>query len=203
MQIYRPGQNPFPRGNCDKFHVCHNRCQFLLDPMWVDPSWPCVVWWQGWGHFLIFAATYPLDITKTRLQIQGELGHCSTVVSTPYRGMLRTAYGIGKKAVVSLVPFNGSSSLEVTGHVSGCLVRVVRSRRWGFCTQQQVSLLLGVARHEEPKRIKFHWSDILTRLRGWLTRTPAPQMAPSEVKRAPAPARWAKFCSIVGMTSVL
>jgi len=37
--------------------------------------------------------TYPLDLTKTRLQIQGEVltssGH-----SSPYRGMFRTAYGI-------------------------------------------------------------------------------------------------------------
>lgn len=43
--------------------------------------------------------TFPLDITKTRLQIQGE--RASTVPSTtaghvPYRGMVRTAVGIGE-----------------------------------------------------------------------------------------------------------
>ena len=48
-------------------------------------------------HF-IFLVTFPLDITKTRLQIQGE--RASTVSSTsvtnvPYRGMVRTAVGIG------------------------------------------------------------------------------------------------------------
>ena len=40
--------------------------------------------------------TFPLDITKTRLQIQGEK---ASLVSgskvQPYRGMLKTAYGIG------------------------------------------------------------------------------------------------------------
>lgn len=43
--------------------------------------------------------TFPLDITKTRLQIQGE--RASTIPSTtatnvPYRGMVRTAVGIGE-----------------------------------------------------------------------------------------------------------
>lgn len=43
--------------------------------------------------------TFPLDITKTRLQIQGE--RASTVSSTtatnvPYRGMVKTAVGIGE-----------------------------------------------------------------------------------------------------------
>lgn len=38
------------------------------------------------------SVTYPLDLTKTRLQIQGE-GATQTFV---YRGMIRTAYGIGR-----------------------------------------------------------------------------------------------------------
>jgi len=41
--------------------------------------------------------TYPLDLTKTRLQIQGEGG--SLLAKKPhqlqYRGMVGTAYGIG------------------------------------------------------------------------------------------------------------
>ncbi|KAG1664490.1 Mitochondrial uncoupling protein 4 [Nymphon striatum] len=39
------------------------------------------------------AATYPLDITKTRLQIQGELEKNQNVKS-PRRGMMKTAFGI-------------------------------------------------------------------------------------------------------------
>lgn len=44
------------------------------------------------------SATFPLDLTKTRLQIQGEaalarLGDGATE-SAPYRGMVRTALGI-------------------------------------------------------------------------------------------------------------
>ncbi|XP_063961532.1 mitochondrial uncoupling protein 4-like [Lytechinus pictus] len=41
--------------------------------------------------------TYPLDITKTRLQIQGEVTaakHYRTTDAIPYRGMVRTALGI-------------------------------------------------------------------------------------------------------------
>ena len=44
---------------------------------------------------LLLSATFPLDLTKTRLQIQGEaalarLGDGATE-SAPYRGMVRTA----------------------------------------------------------------------------------------------------------------
>lgn len=40
--------------------------------------------------------TFPLDITKTRLQIQGEKASLASGVKIqPYRGMLKTAYGIG------------------------------------------------------------------------------------------------------------
>ncbi|XP_052049234.1 mitochondrial uncoupling protein 4 isoform X2 [Apodemus sylvaticus] len=56
-----------------------------------------------WGFpplrlFSISLATFPLDLTKTRLQMQGEaalarLGD-GAVGSTPYRGMVRTALGI-------------------------------------------------------------------------------------------------------------
>ena len=42
-----------------------------------------------------FPVTYPLDLTKTRLQIQGEGGVVKVLPSHHYRGMLRTAYGIG------------------------------------------------------------------------------------------------------------
>ncbi|XP_069691116.1 mitochondrial uncoupling protein 4 [Periplaneta americana] len=43
--------------------------------------------------------TYPLDLTKTRLQIQGEVAasHHSSTNAAPYRGMLQTAVGIAKE----------------------------------------------------------------------------------------------------------
>ncbi|KAH9502293.1 Growth factor receptor-bound protein 2 [Bulinus truncatus] len=40
------------------------------------------------------SVTYPLDLTKTRLQIQGELGHHSV---TQQRGMIATAVGIARE----------------------------------------------------------------------------------------------------------
>lgn len=50
--------------------------------------------------FLFDIVTFPLDITKTRLQTQGEiaahLAEESGRKPPPYRGMLRTAIGIGK-----------------------------------------------------------------------------------------------------------
>ncbi|XP_078611630.1 mitochondrial uncoupling protein 4-like isoform X1 [Branchiostoma floridae x Branchiostoma japonicum] len=40
--------------------------------------------------------TYPLDLTKTRLQIQGELSK-QTKQKVPYRGMLQTALGVARE----------------------------------------------------------------------------------------------------------
>ena len=41
--------------------------------------------------------TYPLDLTKTRLQLQGEVAAGEKVVK--YRGMIQTAFGIVKEEV--------------------------------------------------------------------------------------------------------
>ena len=41
---------------------------------------------------LFISVTYPLDLTKTRLQIQGEGG----AVLAKKKGFVKTAYGIGK-----------------------------------------------------------------------------------------------------------
>ena len=48
--------------------------------------------------FLSFIVTYPLDITRTRLQVQGEHAAIKkgTIKAQAYRGMFRTALGIGK-----------------------------------------------------------------------------------------------------------
>ena len=49
--------------------------------------------------------TFPLDITKTRLQTQGEiaahLAEASGKKPPPYRGMIRTAIGIGMYSLVT------------------------------------------------------------------------------------------------------
>ena len=42
--------------------------------------------------------TYPLDLTKTRLQLQGEVA--AGEKSVIYRGMFQTAYGIFKEEVL-------------------------------------------------------------------------------------------------------
>ena len=42
--------------------------------------------------------TYPLDLTKTRLQLQGEVA--AGEKSVLYRGMFQTAYGIFKEEVI-------------------------------------------------------------------------------------------------------
>ena len=50
--------------------------------------------------FPLIQVTFPLDITKTRLQVQGEvaahLAEKSGKKPPPYRGMIRTAIGIGR-----------------------------------------------------------------------------------------------------------
>lgn len=48
---------------------------------------------------ILIAVTYPLDLTKTRLQIQGELANTkdAKMVKAPYRGLFRTALGIVKE----------------------------------------------------------------------------------------------------------
>ena len=44
------------------------------------------------GPYLTIVVTFPLDITKTRLQLQNQLGS----KNSPYRGMFRTAIGISE-----------------------------------------------------------------------------------------------------------
>ncbi|XP_035695816.1 mitochondrial uncoupling protein 4-like, partial [Branchiostoma floridae] len=46
--------------------------------------------------YCLTTVTYPLDLTKTRLQIQGELSK-QTKQKVPYRGMLQTALGVARE----------------------------------------------------------------------------------------------------------
>lgn len=57
--------------------------------------------------------TYPLDLTKTRLQIQGEIA--TSKKPTQYRGMLKTAIGI----------VNEEGTLKLWQGVSSALYRHV------------------------------------------------------------------------------
>ncbi|PSN55684.1 hypothetical protein C0J52_03190 [Blattella germanica] len=53
--------------------------------------------WCTYCVSVIAAITYPLDLTKTRLQIQGEKAAQSSSNAAPYRGMLQTALGISRE----------------------------------------------------------------------------------------------------------
>lgn len=44
------------------------------------------------GPYLMIVVTFPFDITKTRLQLQNQLGSKNSL----YRGMFRTAIGISE-----------------------------------------------------------------------------------------------------------
>lgn len=47
--------------------------------------------------FLCSAVTYPLDLTKTRLQIQGEFSTKLSGKAVPYRGLFATLLGIARE----------------------------------------------------------------------------------------------------------
>lgn len=64
-------------------------------------------------RYVFIAVTYPLDLTKTRLQIQGEIA--TNNKSTQYRGMLKTALGI----------VNEEGALKLWQGVSSALYRHV------------------------------------------------------------------------------
>lgn len=55
------------------------------------------VWESSLDSISCFTATYPLDLTKTRLQIQGEISGDGAIGAR--RGMVGTAVGIGKSSV--------------------------------------------------------------------------------------------------------
>ena len=56
-----------------------------------------------------YTVTYPLDITRTRLQIQGEIHtQGKSICGKVYRGMLQTMFGIGKMSLL----FGGNALRE-------------------------------------------------------------------------------------------
>ncbi|CAH1113566.1 unnamed protein product [Psylliodes chrysocephalus] len=65
-------------------------------PKFVDSLW-CVYVVSVLAAFNAEFVTYPLDLIKTRLQIQGEQSKNGKLGQTPYRGMFKTAIGIGKE----------------------------------------------------------------------------------------------------------
>ena len=60
----------------------------------------CVINWPFWtilsGIFLFFVGTFPIDTTKTRLQIQGQTIDARHT-QLKYRGMLHAAFKIGSE----------------------------------------------------------------------------------------------------------
>ena len=57
--------------------------------------------------------TYPLDLTKTRLQLQGEIAAGEKGVQ--YRGMFQTAFGIFKEEVTKLNEFRSMTARKDDG----------------------------------------------------------------------------------------
>ena len=50
---------------------------------------------------LLYTVTYPLDITRTRLQIQGEIHALGkSICRKTHRGMLQTMFGIGETCML-------------------------------------------------------------------------------------------------------
>ncbi|XP_057666871.1 mitochondrial uncoupling protein 4 isoform X2 [Diorhabda carinulata] len=69
-------------------------------PKFVDSLW-CVYVVSVLAAFNAEFVTYPLDLIKTRLQIQGEQSKNGKLGQAPYRGMLKTAIGISKEEGLS------------------------------------------------------------------------------------------------------
>ncbi|CAG9859734.1 unnamed protein product [Phyllotreta striolata] len=65
-------------------------------PKFVDSLW-CVYIVSVLAAFNAEFVTYPLDLIKTRLQIQGEQSKNGKIGQAQYRGMVKTAIGIGKE----------------------------------------------------------------------------------------------------------
>ncbi|KAG5882258.1 hypothetical protein JTB14_014955 [Gonioctena quinquepunctata] len=70
--------------------------QKLEFPKFVDSLW-CVYLVSVASAFNAEFVTYPLDLVKTRLQIQGEQSKNGKLGKAPYRGMIKTAVGITKE----------------------------------------------------------------------------------------------------------
>ncbi|XP_072400861.1 mitochondrial uncoupling protein 4-like isoform X7 [Diabrotica undecimpunctata] len=65
-------------------------------PKFVDSLW-CVYIVSVLAAFNAEFVTYPLDLIKTRLQIQGEQSKNGKLGQAPHRGMIKTAIGISRE----------------------------------------------------------------------------------------------------------
>ena len=63
-------------------------------------------------------ATYPLDLTKTRLQIQGEMR--SGQGGGMYRGMIQTAIGIAREEVSQVIHFQMIVNISLKKNIIAC-----------------------------------------------------------------------------------
>ncbi|XP_072107575.1 mitochondrial uncoupling protein 4 isoform X3 [Mobula birostris] len=66
-------------------------------PAWAGHALPAKFVLTACAAAVAETVTFPLDLTKTRLQIQGEAADQLHKTSKPYRGMIRTAIGIVKE----------------------------------------------------------------------------------------------------------
>lgn len=122
-------QPVLPAGACPALWALSGRCGAAAAGTGALPA-AARVFTRAPGPFP--SVTFPLDLTKTRLQIQGEAavlrGGAAGGQALPYRGMLRTAAGIAQEEGVRKL-WQGATP-AVYRHIGDYLLLV---RRDGSC----------------------------------------------------------------------
>ena len=75
--------------------------KFMQEPL---ISWLIIIMMMVILLSIFLTATYPLDLTKTRLQIQGEINVSGSTVSYSNRGMVKILHGIGMGLNIVILP---------------------------------------------------------------------------------------------------